>query len=585
MVALRDLLRQVATTYATAPCRKRAIQAAVAVLMWLMTAVVVGSFAANPNAAGSAAALLLGILFVWTPGLIAYAWATAPSAAAADRPIVRSRVALLYDKYFGLNGEYFGLKVQASQLLSVVLQAWTRLPLLGAFVSVHPRLGPFADIGYVEYYDEGGSPSAPIFWTIFAALVVNALYPAVLLVQRDAFWSRRAVAVAAAALDLVYSAVFFFAMLTNGVFAAALPIWPLATLSLFYPTVHVVFVCRAIEAAAADLAARARRAVGAATANGERRASTRTAMALTGRVEDALPLWKGARFAAVALGAVAAALGARCADRYPLLSALPGPCAPCVCSDAGVLRGCPYHAELSDPILWISGRGVTEVKKGALEGNEGAINVYLHENALETLPAGVFGGLRNPRDIRLDRNKIAELPPGLFDGIGPLEYLFMSHNRLEELPPGLFDALGRLRGLDLRSNRLRHLPSETFRGLQRVTGIDVSANNISHPGIGAGTFANPDLAFVSLAHNPTLRSVEAGAFGESLEHVWLTGSNLTCARLAGADGALPSGAGCADEGVCGAVWGVAPLGNGFCDEKFDPRYNTAECLWDGGDCA
>lgn len=561
MVALRDLLRQVATTYATAPCRKRAIQAAVAVLMWLMTAVVVGPLAANPSATGPATVLLLSILFVWTPGLIAYAWATAPSAAAADRPIVRSRVALLYDKYFGLNGEYFGLKVQASQLLSVVLQAWTRLPLLGAFVSVHPRLGPFADLGFVEYYDEGGSPSAPIFWTIFAALVVNALYPAVLLVQRDAFWSRRAVAVVDAALDLVYSAVFFFAMLTNGVFAAALPIWPLATLSLFYPTVHVVFVCRAIEAAAADLAARARRAVGAATANGERRASTRTAMALTGRVEDALPLWKGARFAAVALGAVAAALGARCADRYPLLSALPGPCAPCVCSDAGVLRGCPYHAELSDPILWISGRGVTAVAEGALEGNEGVTSVFLHENALETLPAGVFGGLRNPLTIRLDRNKIAELPPGLFD------------------------ALGRLRSLDLHGNRLRHLPSETFRGLQRVTGIDVSANNISHPGIGAGTFANPDLAFVSLAHNPTLRSVEAGAFGESLEHVWLTGSNLTCARLAGADGALPPGAGCADEGVCGAVWGVSSHGNGVCDEKWDPRYNTAECLWDGGDCA
>ena len=197
----------------------------------------------------------------------------------------------------------------------------------------------------------------------------------------------------------------------------------------------------------------------------------------------------------------------------------------------------------------------------------------------------MFSGLRNPVTIRLDRNKIAELPPGLFDALGPLKNLLMGHNRLEELPPGLFDALGRLRSLDLRGNRLRHLPSETFRGLQRVTAIDVSANNISHPGIGAGTFANPDLAFVSLAHNPTLRSVEAGAFGESLEHVWLTGSNLTCAWLAGADGALPREAGCADEGVCGAVFGVSVLGGGLCDEKWDLRYNTAECLWDGGDCA
>ena len=304
-------------------------------------------------------------------------------------------------------------------------------------------------------------------------------------------------------------------------------------------------------------------------------------MALTGRVEDALPLWKGARFAATALGAVAAALGARCADRYPLLSAIPGPCAPCVCSDAGVLQGCPYHAELSEPVLWISGRGVTAVAEGALEGNEGTTTVCLHDNALETLPAGVFDGLRNPLTIRLERNKIEKLPPGLFDRIGPLTYLVMSHNRLEELPPGLFDALSRLSFLDLHSNRLLHLPSDTFNGLKSATGIDVSANNISHP-IGAGTFALPDLAFVSLAHNP-IQSMEAGAFDGSLEHAWLTGSNLTCAGLARAGG-LPSGAGCTDEGVCGAVFAVAPIGNGVCDERADPQYNTAECLWDGGDC-
>ena len=68
MVALRDLLRQVATTYATAPCRKRAIQVAVAVLMWLMTAAVVGPFAAHPAAAGSATVLLLGIVFLHRGG-------------------------------------------------------------------------------------------------------------------------------------------------------------------------------------------------------------------------------------------------------------------------------------------------------------------------------------------------------------------------------------------------------------------------------------------------------------------------------------------------------------------------------------
>ena len=62
------------------------------------------------------------------------------------------------------------------------------------------------------------------------------------------------------------------------------------------------------------------------------------------------------------------------------------------------------------------------------------------------------------------------------------------------------------RGLDHSST-----PSETSSGLHSIIGIGVSVSNISHPA-GAGTFANPELAFVSLAHNP-IRSAEAGASG------------------------------------------------------------------------
>jgi hypothetical protein len=158
----------------------------------------------------------------------------------------------------------------------------------------------------------------------------------------------------------------------------------------------------------------------------------------------------------------------------------------------------------------------------------------------------------------------------------------LDHNRLVDLPPGVFDALDDLWGLELGHNQIQSIPSTTFRGLKGVVNIDISANNVSHP-IEVGTFANPNLRFVSLAHN-AIRSVEAGAFGKSLEHVWLTGNNLTCVGLAGVDGALPSDAGCTDEGTCDALFGIAYFGDESCDVHVDPRYNTAECMWDGGDC-
>ena len=75
------------------------------------------------------------------------------------------------------------MKVQGSQLCAVALQAYTRLPLLGAFVSVHPRVGPVEDIGVVEYTVDMGSSSEPYWWVIFIAIVVNVFYPAVLLAQ------------------------------------------------------------------------------------------------------------------------------------------------------------------------------------------------------------------------------------------------------------------------------------------------------------------------------------------------------------------------------------------------------------------
>ena len=286
--------------------------------------------------------------------------------------------------------QHFAFKTQAYQLMTVVLQAWTKLPLLGAFVSVQyvispahlptsahhgiplthqpgypnpphlssPRLGPFTDIGYVEYYDQGGSPSAPIFWILAVALIINALFPAALLVSTNAR-SRRAIAVVDATLDMIYSAAFFLTMLLSAVFAAALPSSdPLQVIS---PSAHIIFVCRAIEASALDLKVRRRRALrsnDSGRGSSQRRGSTRTSMALTGQMESslALPLWKGVHCAALALSAVAVALFVRCSDRYPL-GAIPGPCAPCVCSDAFVLEGCPYHAELKESFYGLADEG------------------------------------------------------------------------------------------------------------------------------------------------------------------------------------------------------------------------------------
>ena len=109
MAALRDLLRELSTTYAEAPYRKRLIQSVVVGALWLLVSAVMAIPLTNPSLGGMASIGVLSGIFVWIPGMIACTWATVPSAAVAARPIRRSHTMSVYDKYFGLNGEVSAL--------------------------------------------------------------------------------------------------------------------------------------------------------------------------------------------------------------------------------------------------------------------------------------------------------------------------------------------------------------------------------------------------------------------------------------------------------------------------------------------
>ena len=162
-----------------------------------------------------------------------------------------------------------------------------------------------------------------------------------------------------------------------------------------------------------------------------------------------------------------------------------------------------------------------------------------------------------------------------------LRSVSLANNRLTEMP-NLDAALHSLHELDLHGNQLSEVTAACrVSDMEQLTGIDLSRNEISV--VEAGALASKRLRMVSLSHNQ-LTSIESGAFGPSLDHVWLTANvNLTCAGAEGS-GVLPSGAECIDDGWCDAKWGVANVGNGYCDENFDPLYNTEACIWDAGEC-
>lgn len=100
VVALRDLLRQVATVYVEAPCQKRAIQLMLVGMHLFFLVLFVLALSANPVAPGETLGPFLALVAL---SIVVYAWATVPTD--MDAVMKRSRLGLLYDKYFGLNGQ------------------------------------------------------------------------------------------------------------------------------------------------------------------------------------------------------------------------------------------------------------------------------------------------------------------------------------------------------------------------------------------------------------------------------------------------------------------------------------------------
>ena len=118
--------------------------------------------------------------------------------AAKDARRGRTRVGLLYEKYFGYEGSHFVWKVFCFQIVEVALQAAGKIPLFTTYV---------------------GSGYGMTFWFLYVfilALLVNVLYPTLLLRSRLVRYQRDVSFVSDTFLDVVY-AVTPFMFLFSGV--------------------------------------------------------------------------------------------------------------------------------------------------------------------------------------------------------------------------------------------------------------------------------------------------------------------------------------------------------------------------------
>ncbi|CAM9532219.1 unnamed protein product [Ectocarpus sp. 6 AP-2014] len=160
-------------------------------------------------------------------------------------------------------------------------------------------------------------------------------------------------------------------------------------------------------------------------------------------------------------------------------------------------------------------------------GRELVVQLYLHSNALTTLPEGIFEGLTAlvslgwfnhqctrassvhigglvaawrvvllifPGLLRclvcsvgpltytgrwLSSNALTTLPEGIFEGLTALDNLLLSSNALITLPEGILEGLTVLEYLWLSSNALTTLPEGIFEGLTALELLSLSSNALT----------------------------------------------------------------------------------------------------------
>ena len=136
--------------------------------------------------------------------------------------------------------------------------------------------------------------------------------------------------------------------------------------------------------------------------------------------------------------------------------------------------------DLKIVVLSLAKQNIVSLKPGDFEGLSTS-TLNLSNNNLNTLPEGVFTGLKNLRRLELGHNQIITLPEGVFEPLTKLKALSLNNNQLITLPEGVFYGLQTLERVNLSYNQINALPGGIFDYVVDIKYINLSNNNLSEP--------------------------------------------------------------------------------------------------------
>ena len=162
----------------------------------------------------------------------------------------------------------------------------------------------------------------------------------------------------------------------------------------------------------------------------------------------------------------------------------------------------------------------------------GELDVVGHAD-LATLAADDLQGLTSLWILRLTDNGIETLPEGLFAGLKSLGGLYLDRNPLTALPSDLCSDLSALELLSIEDAALTEPSAKSFRGCDDLGELHLNGNNINKVDV---DLFQPlaRLSMVDLSYNPFLTidpNVFAPAVFPATTDVFMSGHHLTAAGL------------------------------------------------------
>ena len=129
--------------------------------------------------------------------------------------------------------------------------------------------------------------------------------------------------------------------------------------------------------------------------------------------------------------------------------------------------------------MYLIRTNISEIEPETWFGLDQLTKLYLNENKLTVLTAGMFNHLPALTSLVLNNNKISTIEPEAWFGLDQLTRLELDQNELGVFTAGMFNHLASLTFLDLGNNKISAIDSEAFSNLTSLMVLSFIHNSIS----------------------------------------------------------------------------------------------------------